>query len=91
MGIWGSTLKRSNTGELRREDDLTNIIKEFFLNNQQQVSSYEIHMPGAPGEDWIVDVDGSLRIDDSDFPFKIGKRCHRVFQPHQIAESFYKL
>ena len=73
MGIWGSTLKRSNTGELRREDDLTNIIKEFFLNNQQQVSSYEIHMPGAPGEDWIVDVDGSLRIDDSDLPFKIGK------------------
>ena len=63
MGIWGSTLKRSNTGELRREDDLTNIIKEFFLNNQQQVSSYEIYMPGAPGEDWIVDVDGSLRID----------------------------
>lgn len=73
MGIWGSTLKRSNTGELRREDDLTNIIKEFFLNNRQQVSSYEIHMPGAPGEDWIVDVDGSLRIDDSDLPFKIGK------------------
>lgn len=36
MGIWGSTLKRSNTGELRREDDLTNIIKEFFLNNNNR-------------------------------------------------------
>ena len=72
MGIWGSTLKRSNTGELRREDDMTYVIKEF-LNNQQNVSSYEIHIPGSPGEDWIVDVDGSLRIDDSDLPFKIGK------------------
>ena len=86
MGIWGSTLKRSNTGELRREDDMTYVIKEF-LNNQQNVSSYEIHIPGSPGEDWIVDVDGSLRIDDSDLPFKIGKLTGDLISTRRRLES----
>ena len=86
MGMWSSVLRRSNTGELRREDDMTYVITEF-LNNQQNVSSYEIHIPGSPGEDWIVDVDGSLRIDDSDLPFKIGKLTGDLISTRRRLES----
>lgn len=86
MGMWSSVLRRSNTGELRREDDMTYVIKEF-LNNQQNVSSYEIHIPESPGEDWIVDVDGSLRIDDCDLPFKIGRLTGDLISTRRRLES----
>lgn len=86
MGMWSSVMRRSKTGELRREDDMTYVIKEF-LNNQQNVSSYEIHIPGSPGEDWIVDVDGSLRIDDSDLPFKIGKLTGDLISTRRRLDS----
>ena len=86
MGMWSSVLRRSKTGELRREDDMTYVIKEF-LNNQQNVSPYEIHIPGSPGEDWIVDVDGSLRIDDSDLPFKTGKLTGDLISTRRRLES----
>ena len=90
MGFWKSGIDRSTTGEIRREDDRTNQIKEFF-SNQKQVEKYDI----VDVKNWVVDVEGSILLFESDLAdgelfFKIGKLtgnlyCHcRHFKPSVV-------
>lgn len=74
MSVWSNSIKRSNTDEVRREDDITLTVKEFF-DNQPQVKSYSIRQVKP---DWYVDVDGDVHIYPRDineggtFAFKLG-------------------
>ena len=90
MGFWKSGIDRSTTDEIRREDDRTNQIKEFF-ESQEQVEKYDI----VDVKNWVVDVEGSILLFESDLAdgelfFKIGKLtgnlyCHcRHFKPSVV-------
>lgn len=78
MSLWSKNLKRSQTGEIRKEDEalereIYNSIDEF-LSNQKEKISYEIIDLNNP----IVNIDGNLHLNQSDLEdgklfFKIGK------------------
>lgn len=90
MGLWGKSMLRDKDGSVRKEDDRTNQIDEFFAN-QKEVVRYEI----VDKEQWLVDVDGSIHLYEDDLTdgelfFKIGTLtgslyCHcRHFKPSVI-------
>ncbi|MCH5234810.1 MAG: hypothetical protein J1E16_05910 [Muribaculaceae bacterium] len=79
MPLWSKGIKRSETGEIRKEDDLKNMIDEFFSNQEKKVS-YEI----VDDKNWIVNVDGSIHLNQSDLDdgklfFKIGKLTNNLY------------
>ena len=90
MGYWKSGLDRARYGIIRKEDDLTSQIKDFF-KGQEQVGKHDI----VYVKNWVVDVEGSIHLFESDLTngelsFKIGKLtgnlyCHcRHFKPSVI-------
>ena len=79
MSIWSKGVDRSLSDKNRKENDLTNPIKEFF-NNQNDEISYEI----IDNKNWIVNVNGNLHInqsnlDDGKLFFKIGKLTGNLY------------
>lgn len=79
MSIWSKGVDRSLSDKNRKENDLTNPIKEFF-NNQNDEISYEI----IDDKNWIVNVDGNLHLNQSDLDegklfFKIGKLTGNLY------------
>ena len=73
MVLWSKGVDRSKTGEIRKEDDLKNMIEEYFSNKEEKVP-YEI----VDDKNWIVDIDGNIHLNQSDLDegklfFKIGK------------------
>ena len=79
MGLWSKGVDRSETGEIRKEDDLKNMIDEFFSNQEEKVP-YEI----VDDKNWIVDIDGNLHLNQSDLDegklfFKIGKLSGNLY------------
>lgn len=79
MSIWSKGVDRSLSDKNRKENDLTNPIKEFF-NNQNYEISYEI----VDDKNWVVNVDGNLYLNQSDLDegklfFKIGKLTGNLY------------
>lgn len=79
MGLWSKGVDRSETGEIRKEDNLKNMIDEFFSNQKEKVP-YEI----VDDKNWIVDIDGNLHLNQSDLDegklfFKIGKLSGNLY------------
>lgn len=79
MGLWTKGVKRSETGEGRKENILTSQIEDFF-NNREETVSYEI----VDDKNWIVDVNGNLHLYQSDLDegklfFKIGKLVGNLY------------
>ena len=79
MGFWTKGVKRSETGDGRKENILTSQIEEFF-NNREESVSYEI----VDDKNWIVDVNGNLHLYQSDLDegklfFKIGKLVGNLY------------
>lgn len=79
MGFLSKTLKRAESGEPRVEDNLTTEIAVFMKNHN--VNSYKI----TNNKEWIVDIDGSLHIEQSDLDkngelfFKIGRLTGNLY------------
>lgn len=72
MGLIAKTINRNKTGNVRKEDDRTKMIEDFFAG-QKDVVRYEI----ADNKDWLVNVDGSIHLHEDDLDngelfFKIG-------------------
>lgn len=72
MGLFAKTINRNKTGNVRKEDDRTKMIEDFFAG-QKDVVRYEI----ADNKDWLVNVDGSIHIHEDDLDngelfFRIG-------------------
>lgn len=61
MGLWTKGVKRSETGDGRKENILTSQIEDFF-NIREESVSYEI----VDDKNWIVDVNGNLHLYQSD-------------------------
>jgi len=84
MGAMTNTLRRFHTGEVRKEDDITPIVKDFF-EGQEQVDSYQLN------ENNTIDVEGSIHIYyTEELGFKLGSvsgnvicHCKRI-HPSQI-------
>ena len=79
MVLWSKGVDRSKTGEIHKEDDLKNMIDEFFSNQEEKVP-YEI----VDDQNWIVDIDGNLHLNQSDLDegklfFKIGKLSGNLY------------
>lgn len=79
MGIISKSLNRSKTGDVRKEDDRTNMIKDFFAD-QKEVVRYEI----ADSKEWLVNVEGAIHLHDDDLDngvlfFKIGKLTGNLY------------
>ena len=79
MGLWIKSMLRSTNGSVRKEDDRTKMIDEFFVN-QKDVVRYEIVDPN----EWLVDVEGSVYLHDDDLTngelfFKIGKLTGNLY------------
>lgn len=77
--LWKPNINRNRDGVLRREDDRTSLIKQFF-SNQERVLSYEI----VDTDVWTVDVEGSILLTESDLNdgelfFKIGKLSGNLY------------
>lgn len=79
MGFLSKTYGRILSDEIRKEEDLSNNIKDFFKNHK--VNSFEI----IDKINWIVNIDGSLHIEQSDLNeegelfFKIGKLTGNLY------------
>lgn len=79
MGLISKSLNRSKTGDVRKEDDRTNMIKDFFAD-QKEVVRYEI----ADSKEWLVNVEGSIHLSEYDLAngelfFKIGKLTGNLY------------
>lgn len=80
MGQWSKTFDRARTDIPRREDDLTKQIEGFF-NSQKEDISYSI----VDTRKGIVDVDGSLHLDQNDLDengelwFRIGRLTGNLY------------
>ena len=79
MGLISKTINRSKTGDVRKEDDRTIMIDDFFAG-QKEVVRYEI----TDSKDWVVNVEGSIHLHESDLDngelfFKIGKLTGNLY------------
>lgn len=94
MGLFTDTIKRTQNGLPKKEDDLTGYIKDFF-EHQRHVQSYTI-VEGYPN--WVVDVEGDIHVQtdnvcsDGTFGFKLGKVtgsliCHCKSISHDLLPT----
>lgn len=94
MGLFTDTIKRTQNGLPKKEDDLTGYIKDFF-EHQRHVQSYTI-VEGYPN--WVVDVEGDIHVQpdnvcsDGTFGFKMGKVtgsliCHCKSISHDLLPT----
>lgn len=79
MSLWSKGIERSKTGTVRKEDDKTNPIDEFFAS-QPDVRSYEI----TDIKNGVVNVDGSIHLNEADLDngelfFKIAKLTGNLY------------
>lgn len=79
MGLFAKTIIRNKTGNVRKEDDRTKMIEDFFAG-QKDVVRYEI----ADNKDWLVNVDGSIHLHESDLDngelfFRIGNLTGNLY------------
>lgn len=88
MGLWSKGLERAQSGDIKLEEVITNVLAEFF-SNQKQVDSYKL----VDEKKRIVDIDGHLHLnqddlDDGKLFFKIGKLTGNLyFHGKQLSPS----
>lgn len=80
MSLWSKGIERSKTGNVRKEDDKTNMIDEFFAN-QTDVKSYEV----TDDKNWTVNVDGSIHLYEDD----LDSNGELFFKIDKLSENMY--